>query len=185
MIQYINEIIVPYVESQRDALGKPSQAALVIMDNFKGQITTAINELLEANDIQICLLPANTTNQLQPVDIAVNKPAKDFLKRKFERWYSDEVTKQLQGASDVESAQIQPVDLCVAAVKELTAEWLVEMAEYIASNPQFVVNGFRRAGIPGALDGFEDEEGDTDLDSDSDLLSEEYDSDEDLVFLSD
>ncbi len=79
----------------------------------------------------MCLLPANTTDLLQPMDIAVNKLAKDFLKRKFEHWYSDEVTNQLQGVSDVESVEIQPVNLCMAAVKELSAEWLVEMAEYI------------------------------------------------------
>ena len=44
MDQYVNEIIVPYVESQRDALEDPSQAALVIMDNFKGWVTTTINK---------------------------------------------------------------------------------------------------------------------------------------------
>ena len=71
----------------------------------------------------MCLLPANTTDQPQPMNIAVNKPAKDFLKRKFEHWYSEEVMKQLQGVSDVESAEIQPVDLSMAAIKE-RAQWL-------------------------------------------------------------
>ena len=103
MVQYINEIVVPYVEAQRDVLDVPSQTALAIMDNFKGQVTTPINEILEAHNIQVCLLPPNTTDLLQPMDIAVNKPAKDFLKRKFERWYSDEVMKELQGISDVVS----------------------------------------------------------------------------------
>ena len=181
MIQYINEVIVPYVESQRGALEDPNQAALVIIDNFKGQVTAAINELLEAHSIHVCLLPPNTTDLLQPMDIAVNKPAKDFLKRKFEHWYSHEVTKQLQGISDVQSAELQPVDLCMAAVKELSAQWLVEMADYIADNPQFVVSGFRRAGISGALDGVEDEEEKTGEYSDK-LSDDDYDSSEDFVF---
>ena len=67
------------------------------MDNFKGQILTdSVNSLLEANNIRVALLPANATDLLQPMDIALNKPAKDFLKRRFEQWYSDEVTKQLE-----------------------------------------------------------------------------------------
>ena len=33
-IKLINEIIIPYVQSQRKELGKPKQAALVIMDVF-------------------------------------------------------------------------------------------------------------------------------------------------------
>ena len=36
MIQYINEIIIPYMNSQRDALQDPTLSALVIMDNFRG-----------------------------------------------------------------------------------------------------------------------------------------------------
>lgn len=179
MVQYVNEIIVPYVESQRDALEDPSQAALVIMDNLKGQVTTTINELLEAHNINVCLLPPNTTDLLQPMDIAVNKPAKDFLKRKFEHWYSEEVMKQLQGVSDVESAELQPLNLCMAAVKELSVQWLVEMAEYIANNPQFIVNGFQHAGIPSALDGSEEVEENTGGDSDE-LSDENYDSDEEF-----
>ena len=53
--------------------------------------------------------------------------------------------------------ELQPVNLRLAALKELGAKWLVEMADYISNNPQFIVNGFRRAGIPGALDGYEED----------------------------
>ena len=65
MVEYIEEIIVPYVDSTRDHLGvDSSQAALVILDSFKGQVTNSINMLLEANNIQVCLLPPNTTDFL-------------------------------------------------------------------------------------------------------------------------
>ena len=45
------EIILPYAKRQRDAFGDTT-AVLVIMDNFKGQISDFINSLLEANNIQ-------------------------------------------------------------------------------------------------------------------------------------
>lgn len=51
MVQYITKIIVLYIEAQRDALGDSEESTLVIMDNFKGQVTPVINELLEANHI--------------------------------------------------------------------------------------------------------------------------------------
>ncbi len=114
-------IIVPYVQRLREDFGD-DQSALVIMDNFKGQITTTINNLLETNNINVCLLPANTTDLLQPMDISVNKPAKEFLKRKFEQWYSDEVMKQLQGVLDIASIDIQPINICFSAMKVLTAK---------------------------------------------------------------
>ena len=101
MLQYISNIIVPYVEGTRCLLSN-----IAIMDNFKGQITALVNALLEKNDIHVCLLPPNTTDVLQPMDISVNDPAKDFLKGKFQEWYSTQVMEQLEG-QDIETSEIK------------------------------------------------------------------------------
>ena len=58
--------------------GSAETPALVILDNFKGQVTRRITDHLEAHNIHVCLLPPNTTDLLQPMDLSVNKPAKDF-----------------------------------------------------------------------------------------------------------
>lgn len=99
MLQYIDNIVNPYVEAVREQL-KCTSAALVIIDNFKGQITPSCVSLLESYNIHTCLLPPNTTDRLQPLDISVNKPFKDYLRRKFNEWYSDQVMQQLRGKSD-------------------------------------------------------------------------------------
>ena len=173
MIDYIKEIIIPYVDRQRELL-EEEKPALVIMDNFKGQITSAVNALLEKNNIHVCLLPPNTTDRLQPLDVSVNKPAKDILKQQFEDWYTAEIIKQLDG-KDLETLELEPIDLSMAAVKEQGAKWLVEWAEYMADNPQIIVNGFIKAGISLALDGtLEDGASisDSDIDSESELEAE-------------
>ena len=72
------------------------------------------------------------------------------------------MTKQLKGISDIESVVIEPVNLSMAAIKELSAKWLVDMSDYIADNPQFIVKGFQRAGISHALDSEEAAESDGD-----------------------
>lgn len=41
-----------------------------------------------------------------------------------------------------------------AAMKSVRARWLVQMYEYISSNPQIIINGFQKAGIPQATDPF-------------------------------
>ncbi len=76
------------------------------------------------------------------------------MKGKFKEWYADQITKQLQSQNDGGSVQLKPVDMGLPSLKELGAKWLVETADYIANNPQYIiVNGFMRAGISGALDG--------------------------------
>ena len=69
------------MEVQRGQLEDTGKSALVIIDNFKGQITPSLHALLEEHTFFWCLLPQNTTDLLQPMDIAVNKLAKDFMKR--------------------------------------------------------------------------------------------------------
>ena len=142
-IQYIRNIIIPYINNTRDGF-KDDTPALIIMDNFKGQVTSVVTNLLEENNIHVCLLPANTTDRLQPMDLTVNKPAKDFLKRCFGDWYAEQIRTQLEG-NDIESTDLQPINLGLPALKELGAKWMVEMAQYFADNPQIIVNGLIKA----------------------------------------
>ena len=132
-------------------MGDSSKAALVIIDNFKRQITDVVNALIEANDINVRLLPPNTTDLFQPLDVAVNKPFKDFLKQKFELWYADKVMEQLQSVEDVQSVEIQPIDLSFSTVKISSAKWLVEASQFLAENPQSIVNGFRHTSMFSSL----------------------------------
>ena len=60
------------------------QPALLIFDQFKGQVTEKMFELLEENHVNIVLVPANCTDHLQPLDISVNKPVKSFLCKQFQ-----------------------------------------------------------------------------------------------------
>jgi len=53
------------------------------MDNFKGQTTPFVTTVLEENNTHECLLPPNPTDRLQPLDAAVNKPAKEFYRKKL------------------------------------------------------------------------------------------------------
>ena len=183
MVQYDECIIIPYIEIIRENLGE-HKPALAIFDNFKAQLTDAVTNLLDDNDIHICLLPPNTTDRLQPLDISVNKPAKDFLKRKFDEWYTEQVMKLLdaQDTTDIATAQLEPIDLSLSVLKEVGAQWLVDMAQYFSNNPDIVVSGFFRAGITGALSSELQEVQEQGVNSEQESVSEyEFgDSDQDV-----
>ena len=66
------------------------------------------------------MIPPNITDQLQFLDISVNKPAKEFLHQKFCTWYAHSVCAQMEG-----KAAKEPVDLRMSMVKPLGARWLV------------------------------------------------------------
>lgn len=179
MHQYIEHVILPYVHSVREALFEETTPGLVIMDNFKGQVTANINSFLEENHLHVCLIPPNTTDLLQPMDVSVNKPAKSFLKNKFSAWYAEQLLEQLEANGDVplDQVELDPIDLSLPVLKELGARWMVEMAKYIEDNPQFIVNGFIKAGISRTLDS-DDSSSEPDEQDRSDHSSESDDSSE-------
>ena len=42
-------------------------------------------------------MPANTTKRLQPLDVSVNKPAKDFLRGRLNEWYAEKIVEGGKG----------------------------------------------------------------------------------------
>lgn len=135
---YIRLILLPYVKQTRQDLSLPDDhPALVIFDRFKGQCTQGILSLLDDHNLRLAIVPANCTDRLQPLDVSVNKPAKEFLRRKFQHWYSEEVRRQIESGKPVK------VDLAMSIVKPLGAQWLIDLNEYIKSNSSIVVNGFK------------------------------------------
>ena len=96
MIDYVNLIIVPYIQRKRQALKLcADHPALVIFDVFKGQCQEEVCKNLEDNNIYYIIVPTNCTDQLQPLDLSVNKPAKDFTRSQFQQWYGNIICEQL------------------------------------------------------------------------------------------
>ena len=110
MIEYINQIILPYINDKRSELKfSNEQPALLIFDNFKAQCTASMLSLLDQYHINVALIPPNCTDRLQPLDLSINKAAKDFLRGKFREWYALQVCSQIKGETETE-----PVDLRLA-----------------------------------------------------------------------
>ena len=99
MIKYVKEIIVPYVTEKRKQFNLScDHSALVIFDVFKGQCTEKVYKLLEDNNILHIMVPANYTDQLQPLDLSVMN---DFVRSKFQEWYGKMIYQQLEDKVEV------------------------------------------------------------------------------------
>ena len=83
-------------------------------------------------------VPTNCTDQIQPLDLSFNKPAKDFLKRKFEEWYSEQIF--IDGAT-------APFNFSLDVMKPICAQWIKDLYKYISDHPDIIQNGFKVAGI--------------------------------------
>ena len=70
-------------------------------------------DVMRENNCAFLFVPKNLTAHFQPLDLNVNGHAKQFWKRKFENWYAEQVTKEIEKGINVFSAVAAPA----------TAEW--------------------------------------------------------------
>jgi len=88
MISYTEAIIAPYMAEMRRQLRLDSKhSGLIILDEFKGQTASRVLNLLQSHNLFYVTVPPNCTDRLQPLDVCVNRAAKQFFHKKFENWY--------------------------------------------------------------------------------------------------
>ena len=141
MIEYLQNIVTSFVDEIKDELDLPvRQKALAIFDCFRGQITEDFLYTLKSNILVYVTIPPNWTDKLQPMDLSVNKSAKDFLKAQFQNWYAEQFVTYIDKHSDkVEAVKI---DLSLTTMKPLGAKWLVKLYDHVCTNPTIIRNGF-------------------------------------------
>ena len=101
------------------------------------------------------IVPSSCTDLLQPLDLLVNKPLKDHLRRSFQSWYSEQVSKQLEEGKEPEDVK---VDTRLTIMKPFGAKWITSAYDYLRSESGIVRGGFIEAGIVQALDEDETED---------------------------
>ena len=152
-LEMMEQIVFPYVKKEREGLGLSNlQPALLIMDVFKGQMTDAVRELLKENKILIEKVPANLTYLFQLLDVqgGPNGYVKKMMKKKFTRWYADQVDRALEAYTILENIDIS---LKLSIMKPLHAKWIIEVYDHMTSGDgkPICLKGWEVAGIESAV----------------------------------
>ena len=143
MVSYFEKVIFPYLQEKKAELKlEPDHPALLLFDNFKAQCTEDILKLLDTKNIDVVIIPASCTDRLQPLDLSINKAAKEFLRGKFQEWYAMQIFNQLQG-----KVEKKPVDLRLSKVKPMGARWMVNLHDHLKAKPDMIRDAFKAAGI--------------------------------------
>ena len=86
--------------------------------------------LLKDNKILVTNIPANMTHFYQPLDLTVNGYAKKFMSRKFNSWYTDQISLQLEKGVPIDEIDIK---LHLSLMKPLHAEWITNFYNHMTT----------------------------------------------------
>lgn len=145
MMEYVKNIIIPYVEHTRDTRDLPlRQTALVILDVFKAHRVDSVLDALHGANIRTIFVPACCTGELQPLDLSGNKEFKEAIKDCFIEFYADKVSAAMRDGKHPDDINI---DLKMTAMKPLHARWMLHSFDKIKCQNELFTKGWDKAGI--------------------------------------
>ena len=143
MLQYIEKVLILYVGDKRDELNLPlKHPALAIFDVFSAHRHETVLDALYRANIKVVFVPARCTDNLQPLDLKVNKIYKDLLKSMFQNWYADGMGKNLR-----KDKKFEEIDMWLSVVKPLHASWLVKTHKQLKEKTDLTKSAFVATGI--------------------------------------
>jgi hypothetical protein len=110
---------------------------LLIYDNFRAHLTDDVKKFIKEKFplIETITLPPNTTPILQPLDVGINKPFKEYIKKKYNLWLIDYFD------SHNEFPKISKTDYNMLILK-----WIKESWRIILNNNDIIKNSFSFCG---------------------------------------
>ena len=119
---------------------------MLIFDVFRGHTTDKIFKVLKDNHILATKVPANMKHLFQPLDLTVNKAAKDYTKQKFSDWFTFQISTGLENGQELDDIEI---DYRLSVLKHLHAKCLISFYNYMTTTKEqeVISNGWKRSGI--------------------------------------
>ena len=109
-----------------------NEKPILIFDQCRVHTTPTIIKFLTQKKITYEVIPAGTTGYLQPLDVSINKPLKNHIKDKFDKWYANYGS---SAANTTNKGYRRPpsfdklIGWTIDACKEINAEILIHSFE--------------------------------------------------------
>lgn len=117
--------------------------SMLVLDSFRGHLVDRVRNELKELRTDLAVIPGGLTSILQPLDVSLNKPFKDNVRRLYTTW--------MAGGQH----QLTPGGKIKRPPVEMLCAWIVEAWQAISD--EVVRKSFKKTGISNALDASEDD----------------------------
>jgi hypothetical protein len=131
--QWIRRILLTHTQGRH---------ALLVFDTFLGHLTDDVLQKLAENNVTYITIPGGCTSKVQPLDVSINKPFKDYLRGSWEQYMVEQVQTSPSPATKIPTAS-----------KNEIAKWVIDANRCLGSQPDMIRKSFLVCGISNSLDG--------------------------------
>jgi hypothetical protein len=150
------KIMKDYVEYLVDEINEPDLPKMMVYDSFKGHLEESVKEKFRENGFDLAVIPGGLTSICQPLDVAINKPFKDYLRKEWHLWMAN------GGAGETKNGNLRR-----AKLSEVCG-WVKRAWDNISE--ETIIESFKKCGISNSLNELEDD----DIDENVDEENEEF-----------
>ena len=80
---------IDYLNRIRRSNNQYKFPAMMVYDSFRGHLEESVKNKFSENNIDLAVIPGGLTSICQPLDVAINKPFKDNLRKEWHFWMSN------------------------------------------------------------------------------------------------
>ena len=140
-IRYNREIWAPHTHKT---------CSLLVLDSFKAHGTDSTAKEFKAKNTVTTIIPGCCTSKIQPLDVSINRPFKDSLRRSWCEYIQSMVQVR-------ESTDSMPLEKIPKFTKQQVVDWVVKAWRELQKRQKLIVKSFFKVyGISSRLDGSED-----------------------------
>lgn len=143
MQQYIENVIMPYANGSIDRHRLATDANIIlVLDVWAVHKSEEFRRFLRTRHprIHLVFVPANCTSKLQVADVALQRPFKNGIRKRFNQWAAQHIVEQIADEKIIGLSEL----LKMSSIKPLAAQWCIESWQELKDQPALIVAGWHQ-----------------------------------------
>ena len=136
------ELMIKYIDYFNN--NRSEASTMLVYDSFRGHLEKSVKKKFHDSNVDLAVIPGGLTSVCQPLDVGINKPFKDNLRKEWHLWMAD------GGAGETVAGNLKRAkysDVC---------NWVKRLWDNISN--EIIINSFVNCSITDSLDDLNNED---------------------------
>ncbi|GET02369.1 pogo transposable element with KRAB domain [Rhizophagus clarus] len=129
-----SDLMKKYIEflfRLRMAENLSKEPAMMVYDSFRGHLEESVKDKFKQHDFHLAVIPAGLTSICQPLDVSINKPFKDNMRKEWHEWMCQGGAGETEADGSEDDMVYEEIDKLIAEIEEENLDELDDSTEIV------------------------------------------------------